>query len=86
MWKKHPKEKKITEKDLHFYLKFTLGQFSNPTFANQPPGFSVRRTSTPNVLFQTIKMLIGYTKWLYQLKHGVLSHLKFKNLELVVNY
>ena len=43
MWKKHPKE------------KFTLEQVSVPASANQPPGFSIRGSSTPNGLFQTIK-------------------------------
>ena len=47
-----------------------MGQFSVPACANQLPGFSVRGTSTPNGLFQTIKILMGYTKRLNQLKHG----------------
>ena len=84
MWKKHPKEKKIKKKICDFTYKFTLGQFLVPTCANQPLGFSIRRTSTLNGLFQRIKMLMGYT--IYQLKHGVLFHLKFENLKLFVNY
>ena len=44
----------------------TLWKFSVPAWANQPPGFSIRGTSTPNGLFQTIKMLMGYTKRLHQ--------------------
>ena len=41
-----------------------MGQFSVPAYANQPPGFCVRGTSTPNRLFKTInglKTLMGYT-------------------------
>ena len=52
-----------------------LLQFSVSACANQPPGFSVKGTSTPNGLFQTItglKILIGYTK---RLHHGELFHL-----------
>ena len=87
MWKKHPKEKKKWKKGICvFTLKFTLGEFSVPACENQPPGFSVRGTSTPNVLFQTTKILMGHTKWFHQLKHSVLFHLKFKNLKLFVNY
>ena len=75
--------------DLHLYLKNYLGQFYVPVCANQPPGFSVRENSTPNGLFQTIngvKILMGYTKRIHQLKLGVLFHLKIENLELLVNY
>ena len=64
--KKHPKEKKIKKRICIFTQKFTLGKFAVPASANQPPGFSVRGTSTPNGLFQTIKMLMGYTKGLHQ--------------------
>ena len=49
----------------------------------------MRGTSTPNGLFQVIhglKMLMGRTKRLHQLKHGVLFHLKIENLEPFVNY
>ena len=49
-----------------FTQKFTLGKFSVPAWANQPHRFSVRGTSTPNGLFQTIKILMGYTKRLHQ--------------------
>ena len=83
MWKKHRKVKNFKKRIVT--QKFTLGKFSVPAWANQPPGFSVRGTSTPNGLFQTIKILMGYTKRLHQLKHGVLFHLKFENLELFVN-
>ena len=31
-----------------------MGQFSVSACANQPPGFSVSETSTPNRLFQTM--------------------------------
>ena len=65
MWKKHLKEKKFKKRICIFTQKFTLGKFSVPAWANQPPGFSVRGTSTPNGLFQTIKMLMGYTKRLH---------------------
>ena len=78
-------KKTLRTKSLHLYSKI-LGQFSVPARANQPPGFPVRGTSTPNGLFQTIKILMGYTIWLHQLKHGVLLHLNFENLELFVNY
>ena len=83
--KKHPKENNFKKRICIFTEKFTLGEFSVPAWANQPPGFSVRETSTPNGLFQRIKMLMGYTKRLHQLKHDVLLHLKFENLELFVN-
>ena len=66
-----------------------MGQFPVPVCKNQPPGFSVRETSTPNGLFETInwlKILMGYTKRPHQLKHGTLFHLKFENLELFINY
>ena len=86
IWKKHLKEKKFKKRICIFTLKFPLRQFSVPACANQPPGFSGSGTSTPNGLFQTIKKLMGYIKRLNQLKHGVLYHLKFENLELFVNY
>ena len=66
MWKKHPKEKKNKKRTCIFIQKFTLGKFSVPAWANHAPGFSVRGTSTPNGLFQTIKKLMGYTKRLDQ--------------------
>ena len=66
MWKKHLKEKKFKKRICTFTQKFTLGKLSAPAWANQPPGFSVRGTSTPNGLFQTIKILIGYTKRVHQ--------------------
>ena len=66
MWKKHPNEKKFKKRICIFTQKFTLEKFSVPALANQPPGFSIRETSTPNGLFQTIKMLMGYTKRLHQ--------------------
>ena len=88
MWKKKktPERKKNKKSICIFTQKFTLGQFPVPAWANQPPGFFVRGTSTPNGLFQIIKILMGYTKRLHQLEHGVLFDLKFKNLELLVNY
>ena len=86
MWRKHPKEKKIKKRICIFIQKFPLGKFSVPACANQPPDFSVKRTSAPNRLFQIIKILMGYTRRLHQLKHGVLFYLKFENLELFVNY
>ena len=66
MWKKHPKGKNFKKRICIVTQKFTLGKFSVPAWANQPPGFSIRGTSTPNGLFQTIKMLMGYTKRLHQ--------------------
>ena len=51
--KKHPTEKKFKKRICIFTQKFTLGQFSVPAWVNQPPGFSLRGTSTPNELFQT---------------------------------
>ena len=75
MWKNHPKGKK----------SWSASSFSVPLCENQSPGFSVRERSTTNGLFQTIKILMGYTKRLHQLKHGVLFHLKFENPELFVN-
>ena len=90
MWKKHTNKVKILKKRICiFNQKFTLGQFPVPACANQPPGFSVSGTSTPNGLFQTInglKILLGYTKRTHQLKHGVLFRLKVESLELFVNY
>ena len=83
--KKAPERKIFKKRICIFTQKFTLGKFSVPAWANQSPGFYVSGTSTPNGLFQTIKMLMGYTKRLHHLKHGVLHHLKFENLELFVN-
>ena len=53
--KKAPERKKIKKKICIFTQKFTLGKFSVTAWANQPPGFSVSGTSTPNGLFQTSK-------------------------------
>ena len=64
--RKHPKEKPFKKRIFIFNQKFTLGKFSVPAWANQPSGFSIRGTSTPIELFQTIKMLMGYTKRLHQ--------------------
>ena len=86
---KNTRRKDFRKRICIFTWEFTLGQFSVPACVNQLPGLSVRGTSTPNVLFQTIngiKVLMGYTKQFYQLKHGVLFHLKIENLELSVNY
>ena len=55
--KKHLKKNILLNILLHLYLKFSLGQFSVPACANQPPGFSVRGKLTPNGLFQTISWL-----------------------------
>ena len=54
-----------------FTWDFTLGQFPVPACANKPPVFSVRGTSSPNGLFQTTRMLMGYTRQIHQLKYGV---------------
>ena len=86
IWKKAPERKKIKKRISIFTQESTLGQFSVPTWGNETPGFFVRGRSTPNGLFQIIKILMGYTKRLHQLEHGVLFDLKFKNLELLVNY
>ena len=83
---KAPERKKIKKRISIFTEKFTVGQFSVPDWANQSLGFFVRGTSTPIGLFQTIKILMSYTKRLHRLKHGVLFHLKLENLELFVNY
>ena len=72
-----------------FTWNLTLGQFSVSACANQPTGFSVNGSSTPDGLFQTInalKQLMDYSKRLHQLSYGVLFHLKIENLELFVNY
>ena len=39
MWKKLPKEKKIKKTICIFTQKFTLGKFSVPAWANQPPAY-----------------------------------------------
>ena len=44
---------------------FPLGKFSVLAWGNQPPGFSVRGTSTPNELFQTIKILMTPSNVMY---------------------
>ena len=80
MWKKHPKKKVLSKESAS--LRSSCSRI-------QPPSFSVRRTSTPNGFLDTInwlKILMGYTKQLPQLKHGVLFHLKIENLELFVNF
>ena len=84
---KAPERKKKLRKGSASLLKNSLwDSFLFPDWANQSLGFFVRGTSTPNGLFQTIKILMSYTKRLHRLKHGVLFHLKFENLELFVNY
>ena len=55
MWEKHLKKK--VRKGPASLLKISLWGSSVSACANQPPGFSVSRTSTPNGLFQTIKIL-----------------------------
>ena len=57
MRKKHMKKKEILKKDLHLYLTSHSGTVFSFCFPNQPPGFSVSGTSTPNELFQTINGL-----------------------------
>ena len=64
--KKTPERKNFKKRICIFSQKFTLGKFSVLAWSNQLPGFSVRGTSTPNGLFQTIKKLMGYTKRLDQ--------------------
>ena len=49
-------------------LKFSLWDSSACACANEPPGFSLSRASTPNGLFQTInglKRLVNYSKRLH---------------------
>ena len=68
IWKETSEEKKIKKTACIFTYDFTLGQFSVSAGANQAPGFSVHRASTPNGLFQTIiklKRLMAYSKWLH---------------------
>ena len=63
--KKTPERKNFKKRICIFSQKFTLGKFSVLAWSNQLPGFSVRGTSTPNGLFQTInglKILMGHTK------------------------
>ena len=55
MWKEHPKEKNFTKRICIFTQKFTLGKFSVPAWANQPPGFSIRGTSAPNGYSKQLK-------------------------------
>ena len=80
---------KIWETYLPLHLKYDSGTvFSSSACVNQPTSFSVTESSTPNGLFQTInwlKRLMGYSKRLHQLYHGVLFHLKMENLEVFVN-
>ena len=85
--KKTPERKKKLRKGSASLFKNSLwDSFQFLLVANRPPGFSLGRISTLNVLSQTIKILMGYTKRHHQLKHGELIHLKFENLELFVNY
>ena len=78
------------KKNLYLYLQIhSRTVFSSCLIpANQRSGFSMRGTSTPNGFIPKsgLKLLMGYTKGLHQLKHGALFHLKIKNLELSVNY
>ena len=57
MWEKYMKKKKVLRKGLHFYSKLPSGTVSASACANQPPGFPVSGTSTPNGLSQTINEL-----------------------------
>ena len=66
MWEKHLK-RKVTQGPASL-LKISLWGSSVSTRANQPPGFSVSGTSTPNGLFQAInelKRLVSYSKRLH---------------------
>ena len=68
MKKKHPKKKNLRKGSASLLKNSLKIHFSVPACANKPPGFSVRRTSTPNGLFQTInglKILMGHTKRLH---------------------
>ena len=82
--KKTPKEKNFKKTICISTSNFTLRQFSVP--ANQPPGSSVRGTSIPiGYSKQWVKILMGYTKRLHQLKHCVvLFHLKSKILNFLL--
>ena len=60
MWKKHLKIKNFKKTICIFTEKFSLGQFSVPACANQPPGFSLRGKSTTNGLFQTIIYIVPF--------------------------
>ena len=65
MRKTPEEERNFKKRTCIFTQNFTLGEFSVSTCADQPPGFSVSGTSTPNGLFQTInriKILVGYSK------------------------
>ena len=65
MLEKAPEERDFKKRICIFTKKFKQRQFLLPACVNQPPYFSVRKTSTPNGLFQTInglKILMGYTK------------------------
>ena len=53
LWGKHLKKKEILRKGPVSLLKTSLRKFSVPACANQPPGFSIRGTATPNGSFQT---------------------------------
>ena len=69
MQEKHLKKKEIVrKKDLHLYLKLTLGKFSASACANQPTNFSASKILTQEGIFQTInglKRLMGYSKPLH---------------------
>ena len=66
-WEKHL-EKKVT-KSPGSLLKISLWGSSVSTSASQPHGFSLRGTSIPNELFQTInelERLVSYSKQLHK--------------------
>ena len=66
MWEKHLKKK--VRKGRASLLKISLWGSSVSAYGNQPPGFSVSETSTPDGLFQTInglKRLVSYSKQLH---------------------
>ena len=67
---KTSEERRFKKRTCIFTYKITLGEFSFPACAYQPPGFSVRGTSTLYGLLQIInglKRLMGYFKRLHQL-------------------
>ena len=68
---------------MHPYLNLTLVQFLVSACANQPTGFSVNGSSTPNGLFQTINGLLetapSTITW-------CIVPLKIENPEVFVNY
>ena len=68
---------------MYLYLKFDSGTVFNFCLCNQPTGFSVNGSSTPNGLFQTINGLLetapSTITW-------CIVPLKIENPEVFVNY